>query len=202
MIRRVPSAARARSFTSYRLVAAMSSSVGPLQSSSGARDGDAPGGPAGGGRPAARGGSGVGAARAAVVVLEADDVVELDRRDLEDRRVLERGDPVHGARPVAKRGPGPDDRLGPLGPGGGADPDPPAPRLDEPRLVLGPVVLEGERLSLGDEEQLAAVDLAERPDELVAPGLVDPPRGEPPRRERPSLLAPACVHHRHRVRKA
>ena len=37
-----------------------------------------------------------GGAFAAVVVLKPDDVVEMRRRDLEDRRVLDRGDPVHG----------------------------------------------------------------------------------------------------------
>src|SRR5882757_4134239 len=37
-------------------------------------------------------------ALAAIAVLEADDVVELRRRDLDDRRVLERRDPVHGPR--------------------------------------------------------------------------------------------------------
>ena len=47
------------------------------------------------------GGRGAGAA---VRVLEPHDVVELRRRDLEDRRVLERGHAVHRAGPVVEGG--------------------------------------------------------------------------------------------------
>ena len=46
--------------------------------------------------------SGYVALGAAVAVVEPDDVVEVRRRDLEDRRVLERGDAMHGAGPVAE----------------------------------------------------------------------------------------------------
>ena len=81
-------------------------------------------------------GSGVGGALAAVAVLEPDDVVELRRRDLEDRRVLERRDPVHGAGPVAERGARADDRLGERLVADGAELDPRAAGLDQPRLVL------------------------------------------------------------------
>src|SRR5947207_13220789 len=47
--------------------------------------------------------SGCGSALAAVAVLEADHVVEVRRRDLEDRRVLERGDAVDGSGGVVER---------------------------------------------------------------------------------------------------
>src|SRR5438093_7752514 len=73
---------------------------------------------------------------AAVGVFEADDVVQLRRRHLEDRRVLERGHAVHRARREVEGGAGADDlfhedalarvpelELGSAG-------------LDEPRLVL------------------------------------------------------------------
>src|SRR5215472_15431697 len=46
--------------------------------------------------------SGVAGAFASVAVLEPHDVVELRRRDLEDRRVLERGDAMHRPGPEAE----------------------------------------------------------------------------------------------------
>src|SRR3712207_473447 len=45
--------------------------------------------------------------------------------------------------------------------------------LDVPRLVLLRVELARERMSRLDEEDLAAVVLRKRPDQLVAPRLVD-----------------------------
>src|SRR4051794_10168602 len=48
-------------------------------------------------------------AAAAVPVFEPHDVVEVRRRDLEDERVVERGDAVHGARPEAEGGTRADD---------------------------------------------------------------------------------------------
>src|SRR3954451_17127458 len=45
----------------------------------------------------------------AVQIVEPDDVVDLRRRDLEDRRVLERLDAVHGTGAVAEAGTGTDD---------------------------------------------------------------------------------------------
>src|SRR5215472_14753206 len=55
--------------------------------------------------------SGVAGAFASVAVLEPDDVVELGRRHLEDRRVLERGDAVHRSGAEVEASPGGDDLL-------------------------------------------------------------------------------------------
>ena len=52
-----------------------------------------------------------------ISVLEADDVVEMRRRDLDDQRVLDRGDPVDGARAVAERVAGGDLETIEIGPG-------------------------------------------------------------------------------------
>ena len=57
-----------------------------------------------------------------------------------------------------------------------------AARLDEPRLVLLAVELERERVARLHEQQLPAVDVGQRPDQLVAPRLLDAPRLERPRR--------------------
>src|SRR5215207_4657547 len=100
-----------------------------------------------------------------VCVLEPDDVVDLRRRDLEDRRVLEcpdavygaRGDPEGGARRHhLSRG-----RLLPRS----SHLDLCSPLEHVPRLVLLPVELHRESLSGADEEQLAAVVIGERPDQ-------------------------------------
>src|SRR5215472_6281549 len=119
--------------------------------------------------------SGVAAAFASVAVLEADDVVELRRRDLEDRRVLERGDPVHrsGAEVEARaRG---DDLLVERLLAGVAELEPRAAALDVPALVFLPVELERERLARPHEEDLPDVGVCVRPDQLPAPRLVDLP---------------------------
>ena len=58
------------------------------------------------------------------------------------------------------------------------------PGLDEPRLVLLPVELQRERMPGLHEEHLAAVDVGERPDELVTPRLLDLADLEPPTVER------------------
>ena len=50
------------------------------------------------------------------------------------------------------------------------------PSLDVPRLVLDLVVLERERLACLHEQELPAVVVGERPDQLPAPRLLDPPR--------------------------
>src|SRR6185437_3660441 len=59
-----------------------------------------------------------------------------------------------------------------------------AARLHEPRLVLLAMELERERVAGADEQHLAAVDVRQRPDELVAPGLLDLPHLDRPRVER------------------
>src|SRR3954471_4040140 len=55
--------------------------------------------------------SGVAGAFASVPVLEPDYVVEVRRRDLDDRRVLERGDSVHRSGAEVEARPGGDDLL-------------------------------------------------------------------------------------------
>src|SRR3954471_122716 len=47
-------------------------------------------------------------------------------------------------------------------------------RQDHDRLVLHPVILERQRLAGVDVEDLADVAVGVRPDQLVAPGLLDP----------------------------
>src|SRR5581483_371545 len=124
--------------------------------------------------------SGFARALAPVAVLEADDVVQLRRRDLEDGRVLERGDAVNGAGDEVEGGTradhllvqGPLPRLAQLELG--------APRLDVPALVLLLVELEAEGVAGADEEHLADVGVRVRPDQLVAPGLLDAARLERP----------------------
>src|SRR4051812_2038480 len=122
-------------------------------------------------------------ARAAVAVFEAYDVVELRRRDLEDRRVLERGHPVHRPGDEAERGAGADLVLGERGAALFAELDLRTAGVDEPRLVLLAVELERERVTRLHEQELAAVDVRQGPDQLVAPRLLDPARSERPRAE-------------------
>src|SRR5919201_3382820 len=115
---------------------------------------------------------------AAVLVLEAHDVLELRRRDFEDRRVLDRGDAVDRPRREPERGAGADDlalehrlphvaelKLRPTA-------------LHVPAFVFLAMELEAERAAGADEEQLPDVLLGMRPEELVAPGLLDPLRLE------------------------
>src|SRR5439155_19734450 len=52
--------------------------------------------------------------------------------------------------------------------------------LDVPALVLDAVELEAERVTGRDEEQLPDVRVGLRPDQLPAPGLLDPPRLDGP----------------------
>src|SRR5437588_6110175 len=119
-----------------------------------------------------------------VGVLEANDVVEVRRGDLEDRRVVERGDPVHGAGRVAEAGAGGDDLGVQDGGADGAELELRAAALDVPALVLLAVELKAERVAGPDEEDLSDIRLGVRPDQLPAPRLLDPP---PP--ERPAVEA-------------
>ena len=68
-----------------------------------------------------------------------------------------------------------------------------AARLDEPRLVLLAVQLQRQRVARLHEQQLPAVDVGQRPDQLVAPRLVDAPRLERPRRCEASALTRAAI---------
>src|SRR5829696_4883727 len=124
------------------------------------------------------------AAGAAVVVLEADDVLQVRRGDLEDRRVVDRGDAVHRPGGVVEGGAGADDlllqhRIADL-----AQLDPRAAALDEPRLVFLAVELQRQRVAGAHEQNLAAVRVGDRPDQLVAPRLLHAPRLEGPPLER------------------
>src|SRR5439155_22464139 len=135
----------------------------------------------------------------AVPVLEPDDVLDLRRGHLEDRRVLERRQPVHRSRPDAKCGSGADHldaeglfpRLAQL--------ELRAAGVDEPRFVLLAVELEAERLARLDEEELAAVVVRQRPDQLMSPRLVylrrlDRERVEALEVRRGGLVAHAASH--------
>src|SRR5438067_6692326 len=115
-------------------------------------------------------------ALAAVAVLQANDVVELRRRDLDDRGVLECGEPVHGARDEVKGRPRRDhlrveDALARL-----AELELRPARFDVPGLVLLPVELEAERLARAHEEDLPDIPVGVGPDELPPPRLLDAPR--------------------------
>src|SRR5688572_21542779 len=105
-------------------------------------------------------------------------------RDLENCRVLERGDAMDGARAVAERRPAADHLLGQNPLADLAELELRLPRLDEPRLVLLAVELEAERRPRLHEQHLAAVLLGERPDQLVPPGLLDAAHVEAPAVER------------------
>src|SRR6476620_2389895 len=122
--------------------------------------------------------SGATCALASVPVLETYDVVEVRRRDLEDGRVLERRDPVHGARPVPEGRAGGDDLLAQRLLPRIAELEPRPAALDVPALVLLPVELERERLARPHKEDLPDVRLGIRPDQLPAPRLLHPTRLE------------------------
>src|SRR5262245_27555212 len=111
---------------------------------------------------------------AAVSVLEANDVLDLGRRDLEDGRVLERLHAVNRARAHAEGCSGPDDLRVRRLVARRAELDLRAARMDQPRLVLHAVELEAQRLTGFDEQDLPAVVVGERPEQLVAPRLLDP----------------------------
>src|SRR3954452_12273350 len=107
-----------------------------------------------------------------VAVLEPHDVLEVRRGDLENRRVLERAHAVHRSGHEVERGARPDDLAAQDGLAERAHLDHRAPGLHEPRLVLHAVELERELLTGADEERLAHVVLAVRPQQLVSPWLV------------------------------
>src|SRR5436190_19663532 len=119
---------------------------------------------------------GLGGSFAPVGVLEADDVVELRRRDLHDRRVLDGLHPVHGAGRKVKRRPRADylTRENPLS--GRAELELDLALEHVPGLVLHLVELQAERLAGLDHEQLSRVVIGDRPDQLMAPRLVDSAR--------------------------
>src|SRR5262249_44301808 len=110
----------------------------------------------------------------AVAILEPDDVVDLRRRHLEDRRVLQRRDAMNGAGPEVERAAGPDD----LGLGDrltrGCELELGTSGFDVPGLVLDAVELEAERVTRSDEDELADVAIGQRPEQLMAPRLLDP----------------------------
>src|SRR5687767_4504173 len=111
--------------------------------------------------------------RAAVAVLEPDDVVQLRRRGLEHEGVFERAPPVHDSRREAERAAGADDLHVRRAPGL-AHLELDAPGMDVDDLVLAPMELEAELLPGANEEHLADVVLGRRVDDLVAPRLLHP----------------------------
>lgn len=114
-------------------------------------------------------------ALAPVGVFEANDVIELGGRDLENVNVAEGHHAVHGAGGAMKGLAGAEfehAQAGPL-----ADLELHAAALHEEGLVFLAVVLARELLALGDVQELADVSLGMGPDELVAPRLVDAAHG-------------------------
>src|SRR5712691_11445296 len=106
-----------------------------------------------------------------VAILEAHHVLELRSRGLEHVAVRERGHAVAQAggdvERLARREHAPFQRVTlarlQLEPAG----------EEVDRLVLGAVVLQAERVSRADVEDLADVPVGVRPDQLVTPGLLD-----------------------------
>src|SRR2546427_8448069 len=129
--------------------------------------------------------SGGRGAFAPVGVLEPHDVVGVRRRDLEDRRVLERRDAVDGTGRVVEAVPGPDQPgvEGTLSRGAELELRPAA--LYVPALLLLAVELEAERVAGADEEGLAEIRIRVGPDQLPPPGLLDLAR-----LDRPGVQAP------------
>src|SRR6185295_16392394 len=105
---------------------------------------------------------------APVAVFEPDDVLRLRRRDLEQNRVLEGADAVHGARGEVE-GPARRDDLDVERAARVADLELGAPGLDEDRLVLRAMELERELLARPDEDDLPAIAVSRSEDDLVAP---------------------------------
>src|SRR4051812_29733313 len=118
--------------------------------------------------------SGVARAFASVPVLEPDDVVEVRRRDLEDRRVLEGGDAMHRPGAEVEARPRDHDLLVERLLAGVAELEPRAAALEVPALVLLTVELEREGLALLHEQDLPDVGVRVRPDQLPPPRLLDP----------------------------
>src|SRR5207248_766249 len=96
-------------------------------------------------------------ALATVRVLEPHDVVNLWRRDLEDRRVVERRHAVDRAGTEAERRACGDHLLLQRLLARRTELELCAARLHEPRLVLFPMELQRERLTCTHEQHLAAV---------------------------------------------
>src|SRR5215208_2008664 len=96
------------------------------------------------------------------------------RRDLEDEGVLQRANPVHGSRLDAERG----TRRHHLTRGRllarGRELELRTTFEHVPRLVLLPVELQRELVPRLDVQELAGVRVSNRPNQLVAPRLLDP----------------------------
>src|SRR6266508_493405 len=122
-------------------------------------------------RPRTR--SGRVGALTAVVVLEADDVVELRRGDLHELDLLIQGlEPVDDSSGDATVLPRPEVLARHRGLiGARVQTEPTA--QDEDRFVLDPVRLEGQALARLDRDDLADVSVRLGPDPLPAPGLLD-----------------------------
>src|SRR5205807_10402183 len=119
--------------------------------------------------------SGRGRPLTTVSVFEPDHVVDLGRRDLEKIGVL------HGDEAVPASGPHPrahtrKQSVRAYLAGVVFEHEVEGATLREDRLVLLHVVLEAQRVSGVDMDQLARVSIGDRPSQLVPPGLVDATR--------------------------
>jgi hypothetical protein len=103
----------------------------------------------------------------AVAVFQADDVVELGGAHLQDHRVLQRLDAVHVARADGDALAGLHLEVHPV------EVVEEAARLEEHRLLLALVLLQGQGVALGDLQHLAGVALLVGVPDLAAPGLGD-----------------------------
>src|SRR5437868_1396415 len=110
-----------------------------------------------------------------VSILEAHHVFELRRARLQDVAIAERDHAVHHPRPDADRLARAQLHLAP--PFTAVVLESHRPREQMDGFVLLPVVLEAESVSRGNVENLSYVALRMRPDELIAPRLLHPPRG-------------------------
>src|SRR3954465_2096844 len=109
---------------------------------------------------------------APVPVLEPHDVLELRRRDLGDRRVLDCRQAMDGSGREVESGAGRDDLVVQQPLTRRAELELRAPFEHVPRLVLLLVELEAERLPGPDEQDLAGEGVGLRPDQLMAPRLL------------------------------
>src|SRR3989454_4111268 len=110
-----------------------------------------------------------------VSIFEAHHVFELRRARLQDVAIAERDHAVHHPCPDADRLARAQLHLAP--PFAAVVLESHRPREQMDGFVFLPVVLEAEGVYRGDVENLSYVSLRMRPDELVAPRLLHPPRG-------------------------
>ena len=132
------------------------------------------------GRPAASiagGGSGRRGPLAAEVVLDPDDVVELGRGHLDELGRVDRLEPWTGPTGMRRCSPGPSSVVS-IGPSCGLDDAGAAgPTMTRSTRPCARGTWSDRRLPASMYQDLADISVGVRPDQLVAPGLVDPPGG-------------------------